>query len=309
MNDKQLSSFIAIAGAESISRAAKELFVSQQALTYQLKTLEDELGYPLFERTTQGVRLTAKGRAFKPRAEQILRLFRDSVDIGGETTNNREVLRVSLRSDAATMLLTPVCERFIELNPEVETRFVALTTSGQFRDLQTGAFDIMESPDNDKVHAPGLTFIKVISSPVVCLIRRNDVLASLPTISLNDLHMRQVCIQEASKCFAAKKLRDAIRMEHPQIDLVDIGFNAAQITIASLNNVVVIAPQAFAQHNLNPAAQKLVPLAEEFPVDIGLVYAGNRPLPVVQKFIDVALAMEQELVAPLTPRTRRTPRP
>ena len=34
MNDKQLSSFIAIAGAESISRAAKELFVSQQALTY-----------------------------------------------------------------------------------------------------------------------------------------------------------------------------------------------------------------------------------------------------------------------------------
>ena len=71
MNDKQLSSFIAIAGAESISRAAKELFVSQQALTYQLKTLEDELGYPLFERTTQGVRLTAKGRAFKPRAEQI----------------------------------------------------------------------------------------------------------------------------------------------------------------------------------------------------------------------------------------------
>ena len=103
MNDKQLSSFIAIAGAESISRAAKELFVSQQALTYQLKTLEDELGYPLFERTTQGVRLTAKGRAFKPRAEQRpTGSSRDSVDIGGETTNNREVLRVSLRSDAAT---------------------------------------------------------------------------------------------------------------------------------------------------------------------------------------------------------------
>lgn len=88
-------------------------------------------------------------------------------------------------------------------------------------------------------------------------------------------------------------------MEHPQIDLVNMGFNAAQITIASLSDVVVIAPQAFAQHNLNPAAQKLVPLVEEFPVDIGLVYAGQRPLPIIQKFIDVALSMGQEFLQPI----------
>lgn len=294
MNDKQLSAFIAIAGTKSISQAAKELFVSQQSLTYQLKTLEDELGYPLFERTTRGVQITAKGSAFKTRAEQILRLFRDAVDSKG-SPDNREVLRVSLRSDAATMILAPLCERFAEINPEVELRLVALTTAEQFRDLRTGAFDVMESPDNDRVHAPGLTFVRVVSSPTMCLLKKADPLADLPAISLFDLHGRSVCIQEPAKCFSAKTLHDEVTHKHPQIERVTMGFNAAQITIASLSSVVVLSPLAFARHNLNPAVQKLVPLAEDFPVDIGLVYAGERPLPVVQKFIDVALGMAGEL--------------
>ena len=173
----------------------------------------------------------------------------------------------------------------------------------------------MESPDNDKVHAPGLTFIKVV------LLRPSSA-SSEGTMSWRACQpypstiftCGRYRVQEASKCFAAKKNSGMpSAWSIPKSSLVDIGFNAAPITIASLNNVVVIAPQAFAQHNLNPAAQKLVPLAEEFPVDIGLVYAGNRPLPVVQKFIDVALAMRDRSLWPrslpklIEHRARRPP--
>lgn len=296
LNDRQLSSFLAVASAGSISRAAKEMFTTQQSLAYQLGTLEDELGYPLFERNTRGVSLTTGGRAFMDDAELILRTFHEAIGRSeGRAAQSRETLKVSLRSDAGPMILVQVCELFMKEHPEVDVRLVALNTSEQFRDIRSGAFDIMECPDSERCHVPGLGFTRVLSSPNVCLVRKADPLANKASLTLNDLANRQVCVQSSSKCFAAQRLRKAIEHRHPDIELCDIGYNAAQIAIASLSNVVIISPKAFACHNMDPAVQVLVPLEKAPLVDIGLVHLNKQPLPVIQKFIDTALSAVKEL--------------
>jgi len=60
MDIKELTNFIAIAENGSISKAARELHISQPPLTKQLQRLETELNVTLFERTSKGVTLTKK---------------------------------------------------------------------------------------------------------------------------------------------------------------------------------------------------------------------------------------------------------
>lgn len=65
MNIQQLTYIVEIANCKSISRAAEYLFVSQPALSQQIRNLEKELGYRVFHRTSKGLELTEKGNVFK----------------------------------------------------------------------------------------------------------------------------------------------------------------------------------------------------------------------------------------------------
>ncbi|MBL8518973.1 MAG: LysR family transcriptional regulator [Betaproteobacteria bacterium] len=68
----QLRSFVAIAEAGRLTRAADALHVSQPALSAQLRALEDELGLTLFRRGHEGMHLTEAGRHLLARAEKVL---------------------------------------------------------------------------------------------------------------------------------------------------------------------------------------------------------------------------------------------
>jgi DNA-binding transcriptional LysR family regulator len=72
MELSQLRYFVTIAETQSFTQAAARLHVSQPALSYQIKQLENELGARLFERTSRRVSLTLDGRAFLPLAQSVL---------------------------------------------------------------------------------------------------------------------------------------------------------------------------------------------------------------------------------------------
>ena len=58
---KQIRCFLEVANCLSFTAAAKNLFMSQQAVTKQIAALEQELGFPIFERTSAGMELTPAG--------------------------------------------------------------------------------------------------------------------------------------------------------------------------------------------------------------------------------------------------------
>lgn len=87
MNIQQLTYIVEIAKCNSISRAAEYLFVSQPALSQQIRNLEKELGYCVFRRTRKGLELTEKGNLFYQKAQKMLEdwsRFKEEVISGTE---------------------------------------------------------------------------------------------------------------------------------------------------------------------------------------------------------------------------------
>ncbi|QFZ20282.1 LysR family transcriptional regulator [Saccharothrix syringae] len=72
VHGRDLNYFVAVAEERHFTRAAERLFVSQPALSKQIRALERQLGAPLFERDRRQVRLTPVGAALLPHAERIV---------------------------------------------------------------------------------------------------------------------------------------------------------------------------------------------------------------------------------------------
>lgn len=92
LNFRHVKYFVATANLGQVSRAAKELAISQSAITTAIKDLEATVGMRLFERTAQGMDLTEGGRRFLAAANRIL----TSVDEALATTAASEEVSGSL---------------------------------------------------------------------------------------------------------------------------------------------------------------------------------------------------------------------
>jgi LysR family transcriptional regulator, glycine cleavage system transcriptional activator len=121
-----LKAFEAAARSESFTRAAKELNVTQGAVSHQVNALEDTLGLKLFRRERQRLILTEAGRDYST----VIRLALDQIAVGTERLLQRQksgVLTVSTSPDFAAKWLVNRLSRFAEKCPDVDLRVSATT--------------------------------------------------------------------------------------------------------------------------------------------------------------------------------------
>lgn len=120
MDLERVETFLQIARAGSVTRAARVLGLSQPALTERLRGLEKEMGADLFVRTRRGVHLSGAGRALLPHAERAIA----AVDEGRraiERLRHGEVGRLAIGSAPAvsTYTLPAALRRFRTAHPDV----------------------------------------------------------------------------------------------------------------------------------------------------------------------------------------------
>src|ERR1700683_2156856 len=89
---RHLRYFLAVCETLHFGKAAEKLGMAQPPLSHQIKNLERNLGYALFDRTTRGVRLTRVGQFFSQRARITLTRVADDVEMARRLGNGKEGL-------------------------------------------------------------------------------------------------------------------------------------------------------------------------------------------------------------------------
>lgn len=140
MTLKQVFNALEVAHSHSFSKAAEKLFLSQPALSLQIKKLEEELGYSLFLRTPQGIFLTEDGKNFCHSAQSVADSWEQfSKEVQGKCCRH---LHIGMGSRVYTNGLFEEIVHFFEEHPEIEVTFVTEAGQDFFSGLREGTLDL-----------------------------------------------------------------------------------------------------------------------------------------------------------------------
>lgn len=184
----QLRYFLAVASALNYTKAAKELHVSQSALSRQIIELEQELGVRLFDRNRQRVRLTDEGRVVCTHAEKVLcevaALAAAAKDLaegcGGE-------LVVTYNWRVFFNFIPDTIAEFRRLHPESEVRLKEVVLRDQTAALHAGKVHLAFLPGELLADDPAFARLRVLASDLVAIVSRRHRLADRRRIALREL--------------------------------------------------------------------------------------------------------------------------
>lgn len=137
-----LRTFVAVARAGHLTRAAERLFISQPAVSAHIKALEEDLGLALFARTPKGMTLTREGRELLPLAESILQkseeLRRSARTLSQEV---RGELRIALHTDPQYLRILPLLHLMRDTHPGLELHLHQNMSRAITEDVRAGRLD------------------------------------------------------------------------------------------------------------------------------------------------------------------------
>ena len=173
--------FRAAAHYLSFTLAAEELFVTQAAVSHQIKALEQSLGVDLFIRGNRSLCLSEAGQRFLPYIDQIFHLLDDGLQ-QISTPGEGKTLTVTLLPSFASRWLVPRLGLFLKSHPEVDFR---LAPSRELTNFQTEDIDLAIRYGSGNY--PGLTSIFLMDEDIfpVCSPKIMD--GSHPLLQPNDL--------------------------------------------------------------------------------------------------------------------------
>jgi len=133
-----LAGFEAAARHLSFTKAGEELFLTQSAVSRQIKELEGQLGVSLFHRRHRALALTEAGQQFYAAAAQVLTTMRSATS-RLRAQSGRKTLSVTTTNSFAALWLIPRLAGFTRTHPDVEVKITAET---RVQDLERDGLDI-----------------------------------------------------------------------------------------------------------------------------------------------------------------------
>lgn len=219
MDFSHLKTFLEVSRNKSFSRAAEKLHITQPSISAQIRLLESELGYRLFERGGGKVSLTAAGRLFEPFAEECLqRLSHIKLAIGDLDRLPRGSLTVSANESTALYVLPSFFARFKKQYPRVSLNIIRAERSRTIEAVLNREVDfgVVSTPVRDPrldaqvIHEEESVLVAVPSHPLA----HGGEVSLEAVVQHNLLVLKQGSRREMlDLLFADRKLRPRIAME------------------------------------------------------------------------------------------------
>ncbi|MCF0137501.1 MAG: LysR family transcriptional regulator [Oscillospiraceae bacterium] len=184
----RIEAFCAVARNMSFSKAAEECHVAQSAISQQIKALEEDLGFPLFVRSTRKVTFTDAGQSFYVDCVKLMSGFDDAVDRATSTLRRKKhVLTVGIEGLMQCTTKSDIIRRFAEKNPDVDILYRQVGRDDKYEDLISGKIDVVfDIPQyftlNNRIKKCG-----VIKNEHCVMVHREHPLASCDKVSVREL--------------------------------------------------------------------------------------------------------------------------
>ena len=283
MELRVLKYFLVVATERNISNAAKILFVSQPALSKQLKDLEEELGVILFKRGNRNITLTEDGVYFLAKTKEILSLVDMTVTnlkqeniVGGE-------INIGAGESVQLENLFKIISNMMKEYSNIKTNIRSGNADDIILKLDNGLLDfavILGFIDKSKYEHLSLPW----HDKWGLLVRKDNFLSKKDYILAEDLKNIPLIISEQTNVdtFLAEWLGENID-NFNIVGTYNLVFNASLMIKENIGSVLCLDGII----NTNENALKFIPLKPELKTDLSIIWKKNQTLSnVAKKFLD-----------------------
>ena len=280
--------FYTVANTGNISKAAKELYISQSAISKSIQKLEESVGCKLFSRSSRGVVLTDEGKLLY---EHVSEAF-ETLTMGEEKLK-RSIelgvghLKIGVSSTLCKYLLLPYLKEFIRQNPHISISISCQSTNDTLKLLEDNKIDIglIGKPENLKnIHFDFLEEIEDI------FVAAKDYLRNLKARGIQKDHILQSStLMLLDKNNMTRQYIDDYLQENQIIikDSIDISDMDLLIDFARIGVGVACVIKNFVREDLENGTLMEIPLG--FPIhkrEVGFAYkTTTKPSKSLAEFI------------------------
>ena len=194
MTTKQIDYCIELAHTLNFSRAADNMFVSQPTFSYQIRLLEDEVGFAIFERSGKGASLTPAGTQFVSFLTGMRQDLKRAVEQGQNfSAKYRDSISICMMVRQALYFLPEAMRMFAESEPNVQITPLFQYENSMESFLQNEA-DIVFALKEQTKQVAGIQVHDLFESRIYLIANRDDPLAGKNLICEEDLYGRTLMV-------------------------------------------------------------------------------------------------------------------
>ncbi|KGT37542.1 MAG: LysR family transcriptional regulator [Weizmannia coagulans] len=277
MDIQHLQYFVSVATHGSFTKAARECYVSQPTISKMIKSFEEELGVPLFNRAGKKIVLTDAGQAVFQQAQKTLKAFRQLTDAINDVAGLKKgKIRIGLPPMIGSRYFPRVIDEFHHAYPDIKIQLVEDVTRKVVHDVENGTLDLgaVVMPVDDEVFG----HFSFVHDRLVLLVHPSHRLAGCSSVRLKQLKEEEFIFFHRDFALHDQIIKECLKLGFmPNIIYESTQWDLICELVAS-NLGVALLPSTIC-HAFNPERVKIIHLEEPvLPWNLAIIWPKHQYL-------------------------------
>lgn len=284
----QIECFIAAAQELNFLKAAERMCMTQPAISYQISSLEKELGSKLLERTTRSCRLTTSGMAFYQDMQHMLVLYRQSIQrVQDIDAQHRSTLNVGIRKFFDYENMSKMSMMFKKDYPKATLNIIPHNDSAPLDDLRSGRIDVGFCYNCEHTEVADIVFAPLYNMRYHVLMNPRHALASKSILHLRDLRSVPVVTGDSSGTFLSACAGNTLeKLQEAGADLsISVPSYESAMILIQMNSAVCVLPML---DSAQVPGMVKIPIADCENVTMELCHMRSDTRYTVKSFVRIA---------------------
>lgn len=290
MNLIKLEYFIAVAKHKSFTKGAQKCHVAQPAISQQIKSLEQDLGFDLIDRTSKQFKLTEAGAALYHDGIKLLNEFTYTVDKCRNISEKFSgTLNIGITGRDETIYLVRLLEKFRKKYPNISVNFKRVKFSTIKADLLNREYDCTLTVPYDFVDSAEIGYLNFAKCKAYALINKKNPLGKKTSITREEV--------SSQNCIVFNFIEMEKSKEHLLSFFSDKGILPSKITnvedrdimniYVGMNEGIAIVPETCSE--INDLNVVKVPIEGQLQyVDMSVIYSRSNENQSLKYFLEAA---------------------